>query len=770
MLDRLKLEEGWLTLLLVWVMVILTGLAIHHSDVINGLEVLTLVATGAVLAGFVLAKSRFTEGTAHLFSLVYGLALLTYALGGLLPEQLTWAERIADLLSRQVDWMGKALGQGTSRDGLIFVMQTAAVFWLLGYTAAWYTFRKPRVWRVVLPSGLVLLSVVYYYYGPRPLATYLALYMVVALLYVARTYLVSVERDWRSEAVRYEESIHHRFLQSSFLVASLALALAWFLPAMPANAAVNDALYGTGVNNSWRKFQDNWTRLFSSLRSYGPAANDPFLDSLALGGPRNVANILVMDIYVVEELPYVYWYASSLATYEGGLWSPWPGEKVTQFPDDEPLDLPADLSRKLVSQIVVNYFPNSTTLYGLPEVVASDRQMTVNYNRDENGQIMVASLQARHTLRQGDVYRVQSRVSVADATSLRWASTNYPDWIIEHYLQVPDTLTPETIALAERITAAYDNPYDKAIALRDYLRQNMVYNDQIDAPPPGVEPIHYFLFEGREGYCTYYASAMVMMLRTQGIPARMAIGYTAGDYEEESSFYRVRAANAHTWVEAFFPGYGWIPFEPTASLPVYERPEGEGEGAAFASPSFPGDRDLPQPDFLDELELAALEGRDERPEAGYGAAELAAEEAALAAERRRATIWQVAGAFFVVAAAGVVMFAANKINGQVESNVEKSYGRLESWARWLGIWFQPVHTPYERADLLSSAVPEGETSIRNLTRQFVLQRFGRRRDDEMNFEPRKEWQVLRPILIRHSIKESVARAYRRLRQKDSAGD
>jgi transglutaminase-like putative cysteine protease len=766
MLERLKLEEGWLTLFLIWVMVILTGLAIYHSDVISGLEVLTLVGTGAVLAGFVLAKSRFSDATAHLFSLVYGLALLTYALGGLLPEHLVWSERIVDLLSRQADWINKALGQGTSRDGLVFVMHTAAVFWLLGYSAAWYTFRKPRVWRVVLPSGLVLLSVVYYYYGPRPLAAYLGLYMVIALLYVARTYLVSVERDWRSEAVRYEESIHHRFLQSSFVVASLALALAWFLPAMPASAAVNDALYGTGVNNSWRKFQDNWTRLFSSLRSYGPAANDPFLDSLALGGPRNVSNTLVMDVYVAQALPYAYWYASSLVTYEDGRWAPWPTENKTHFPDDEPLDLPATLSRKLVTQTIANYLPNSTTLYGLPELVASDRQMIVNHNVDENGHILVSSLQARHTLRQGDIYQVQSRFSTADATSLRVASTNYPEWVTERYLQVPGTITPETIALAERLAAGYHNPYDKAISMQDYLRQNMAYNDQIDAPPRDVEPIHYFLFEGREGYCTYYASAMVIMLRTQGIPARMAIGYTAGEYDEEAGFYRVRASNAHTWVEVFFPGYGWINFEPTASLAVYERPEGDAGEAAFASPSFPSERELPELDF--ELEMGLIEDRDDRFGAGLTEAELAAEEAALLASRR-ATAWQMVGAILVVAVAGVVMFAANKINSQVESNVEKSYGRLESWARWLGVWFQPVHTPYERADLLSTAVPEGKTPIHNLTRHFVLQRFARRRDEETNFEPRKEWQVLRPILIRHSIRESLTRAIRRLQQKDPGG-
>jgi hypothetical protein len=177
---------------------------------------------------------------------MYGLALLTYLLGSGLPESMTWQERVFDLFGRQFVWVSKALSQGSSRDGLIFVIHTSAVFWLLGYTAAWYTFREPRLWRVVLPSGLVLMSVVYYYYGPKPLAAYLALYVLVALVYVARTHLVAQERIWRSAAVRYEKDIRFSFLQASFIVALISLGVAWTLPTAQANTTVNDALGETG--------------------------------------------------------------------------------------------------------------------------------------------------------------------------------------------------------------------------------------------------------------------------------------------------------------------------------------------------------------------------------------------------------------------------------------------------------------------------------------------------------------------------------------------
>ena len=165
------------------------------------------------------------------------------------------------MISRQFQWLNKAVGGGTSRDGLIFILQTSGIFWLLGYTASWYTFRKPRVWRVVLPTGIVLLSVVYYYYGAKPLAIYLAVYALLALLYVARTHLVAQEKDWRSASVRYERTeVRFSFLRASFLVAVIALLIAWSAPVLGASATVGDALYGT--SQPWRRFQDHWTRLF----------------------------------------------------------------------------------------------------------------------------------------------------------------------------------------------------------------------------------------------------------------------------------------------------------------------------------------------------------------------------------------------------------------------------------------------------------------------------------------------------------------------------
>jgi transglutaminase-like putative cysteine protease len=734
-------------------MILISALAVMQADLIDGLHIVPLVGSFAILAGLLLAKSRFPANTAHFYALIYGLFVVFYLVGTNLPDDIPWRVRVFDVVNRQLVWLNKAVNGGTSRDGLIFVIQTSAIFWLLGYTAAWYTFRKPRVWRVVVPTGLVLLSVVYYYAGPRPLSLYLAIYVLLALVYVARTHLVAQEKVWRAASVRYERGLRFSFLRAGFLASLLALIIAWSLPTLTANAAVNDALSGT--RGPWREFQDNWTRLFSALRSYGTATSDPYQDTLILGGPRSVGNSPIMDVHVPRQLPYIYWQAIALDTYDNGGWFLTEYDSNLHFPDDGVLNTPFTMSREVITQTVVNYLPNSSFLYGAPEVIGSNRQMFVDAITDDQGSTVISAIRSRFVLRQGDTYQVISRVSTVDAQSLRAASTDYPAWVTDTYLQLPETITPETRELAEELAAPYSNAYDKAVVIQNYLRENITYNDQIAAAPDGVDPVHHTLFVSQEGYCTYYASAMAVMLRSQGIPARIVNGYAQGDYDDASGSYRVRASNAHTWVEAYFPEYGWIQFEPTASIPVVTRPEtatGEG-GDGFVTPLLPPeiDREALLGEGLDGVER----GGDVVGENGLGAG------SGISAFFANFPVWQALGGIVVLALALVVMVAASKLNKRVESDVDKSYNRLGSWARWLGVLFRPAHTPYERADLMAAAVPEGRTSIRNLTQQFVLRQFSQARAYTDGFDPLQEWQVLRPLLLRTVLSKRLQRWQKR---------
>ncbi len=172
------------------------------------------------------------------------------------------------------------------------------------------------------------------------------------------------------------------------------------------------------------------------------------------------------------------------------------------------------------------------------------------------------SLRLPGTLKPGMVYSVVSRALVPDPQRLRAASGQPPAFIRERYLGLPPL--PERVgALARQLAAGQPTAYDRVLAINRYLWTHYRYD--LSIPPqrrPG-DAVDYFLFEERRGYCEQFASAMVVLLRSAGIPARLVTGYTPGTPNPVTGFLEVRNSDAHAWVEAFFPGLGWIEFEPT---------------------------------------------------------------------------------------------------------------------------------------------------------------------------------------------------------------
>jgi hypothetical protein len=146
----------------------------------------------------------------------------------------------------------------------------------------------------------------------------------------------------------------------------------------------------------------------------------------------------------------------------------------------------------------------------------------------------------------------------------------YPQEITEAYLQLPPNLPQKIKQLAERITDGLDNPYAKATAIEHYLRSTYTYSlDKPTLPAPNEDFVYHFLFVDQTGYCDHFSTAMVIMLRSVGIPARWVKGFAPGEVTTPSPSIQtirtveVRAKDAHSWAEVYFPSAGWIPFEPT---------------------------------------------------------------------------------------------------------------------------------------------------------------------------------------------------------------
>lgn len=158
-------------------------------------------------------------------------------------------------------------------------------------------------------------------------------------------------------------------------------------------------------------------------------------------------------------------------------------------------------------------------------------------------------------------YEGSSDVPAATPADLRAVPAKYPEAVLRSYLQLP-TLDRRIKALADQITTGSPNGFDKAANIERYLIGHYAYTLDLSGTH-GEDPLADFLFVRRAGHCEYFASAMTVMLRAEGIPARYVTGFSPGEYNDVGGDYIIRESDAHAWVEVYFPGYGWIPFDPT---------------------------------------------------------------------------------------------------------------------------------------------------------------------------------------------------------------
>jgi transglutaminase-like putative cysteine protease len=173
-------------------------------------------------------------------------------------------------------------------------------------------------------------------------------------------------------------------------------------------------------------------------------------------------------------------------------------------------------------------------------------------------------LESGPTLRAGDSYSVTSREPVPDRTVLANETGPVPAEVRNRYLQVPGSTDDQVVDLADDITAGASSNYEQARAVEQWLEANKEYSLDVDNPRGNL--VNHFLLHSNEGYCTYYASSMAVMLRSQDVPTRMVVGYTSGQRVEKDQWV-VRGTDSHAWVEVYIPDRGWVRFDPTPAAP-----------------------------------------------------------------------------------------------------------------------------------------------------------------------------------------------------------
>jgi transglutaminase-like putative cysteine protease len=196
-------------------------------------------------------------------------------------------------------------------------------------------------------------------------------------------------------------------------------------------------------------------------------------------------------------------------------------------------------------------------------VFTGGRPIHLYLSADEIAIDATGGIRVGQALEPGMVYSVMSLRQDHSAEELRGARGLIPLDVLLQNLQLPDTVTERTRTLAEEITHGAATSYDKVIAVRDYLLAMYPYDYFPPPQAPNTDAVDQFLFVDKRGVCEHFVSAMVVMLRALNIPARLVAGYGSGDYNPFTNYYEVRADDAHAWVEVYFPGVGWVPFDPT---------------------------------------------------------------------------------------------------------------------------------------------------------------------------------------------------------------
>ncbi|HWO25432.1 MAG TPA: DUF3488 and transglutaminase-like domain-containing protein [Kofleriaceae bacterium] len=337
------------------------------------------------------------------------------------------------------------------------------------------------------------------------------------------------------------------------------------------------------------------------LKSRGGLTMAGFSDGVKLGGhgviKYNAAVVMRVEIdprYGSRAAPELHWRGVSFDRYQGGQWSrsrEAPPTRQTleqnQTRDRRVLlwagrALPVPeidrLSGELVRQEVWLEPLDSDVLFG------AGRPRIIEYPHTLRRRKPVIERNDEARLEHGGTvhYTVYSDLETPPPEELRAAVAELPPEF-RAYLQLPPEITPRTRALAAQITAGATNPYDRAVAIQRWLGANLKYTLEL-ADPGRQEAVDFFLFDRKLGHCEYFASAFAILARAVGIPTRQVNGFLGGEWNEYQGYVAVRAGDAHSWAEVYFPGVGdrgtWVTFDPT---PPSERNRLDRGGTGFAA-------------------------------------------------------------------------------------------------------------------------------------------------------------------------------------------
>ena len=704
---KLRFRGGWFALPIYLVVVSMYPLSLQHADWVEISEQFWWIAITGVLVGTLIGNGRMRFPRAILVGSTIGMLMITLSTTFASTGGSSFGDRMTHLAILVNNWITQVLAGEAASDPTVFVLFLAASVWCATFVGSFILARNGRIWDAVIFNGACL--VINVSVALTNLYPDLIVFTLAVLVLLVRIHIVNLQERWTKQNIVPSGEMDWRLLRGGLTWTTVLVIMALVTPRVGAAEVLNGAW--STFEGPYHSVEAEWQRFFAGVSGPSRLQGVSFSDAIRLGQAPNLGDRIV---FYVDAPAAHFWRAVTYDFYTGAGW------RTTESDKADKISLPTT-DRETFQATFDIIVPHSNILFAANEPQKADVPYQFYTGADKS---YSTSLHALNRSQAAGTYTVTSLVSIADKQTLRKVAPTYSDYIKSKYLQLPSTLPQRVKTLAHQVMDNLPNAYDRAEALESFLRSPpFSYSPQVKATPPGRDPVDYFLFDLKQDFCEYFASAMVVMLREEGIPARLVEGFTTGSYDNASNSFVVKEQDAHAWVEAYFPGYGWIEFEPTPSQPPFARLDasassgsdsGDGtiSGDTTTDPNDPnrpnrGDEDLNQGDgggaFSGDTVVAAVRAIDPRP--------------ALV----------LLGLLLLLLMAAVARFQWRfRRYGPIES----AWGKTRLLASYVGYPAHPSQTTYEFASSLGAAIPETHDPVQSLARARVLEQYSANGADE----------------------------------------
>ncbi|HTK08460.1 MAG TPA: transglutaminase domain-containing protein [Ktedonobacteraceae bacterium] len=720
-------EEGWLALLFLAIALYCVVFSIIAAKWVNQSQTLLFTPVVGLLVGLCIAKiPKLPQAILHLAACLLGY-WFSVLLTSLVAFHTSWVVLLAGLRSTLT---GNIASLSSSVSMMVFFFYLAFLCFFLGYFGSWLVYRARLAWLVALVYCSIML-VNLNYLNVNDNHRYLMVVMLGALLLlVARLNLVSQISAWKMEGLHTDRAWMHsitlRFMRVATIITLIVMVFSIILPAQQQTTS-GKAIWNQ-LNGVWNSVAGGRLSALNpgSLSSSGTPSTNFFSDQLTISGNVHLPTGEVL--YYSSDISH---YLQSFAynSFDGHTWKIAPVSLQNQFyaagqilPSQD-ADAPYN---RIGTKVTIELPPGGTKNY----IFAPSQPVDFDVDTQLYSLGGIANAWTQSTpLEKGKSYTVVSNVLAASPESLQQVPlprANMSTWnedqdyhqIASLDLQLPNDLSPTVYTLARQWTQGSTDTYTALRDLESHLSDTNVFTYSIDNPPiPANQDVVDYLLKNKRGYCTYYATAMVMMARILNIPTRMMNGFSRGHYDLQRKVWLVDGSDAHSWVQAYFPGYGWVDFDPTPGYSLH---------ASSITPNptpQPTVRPLPSPSAV------ATPPTQATPPVTKAEPNTSSQQhtgAPLNSFNEMILIWLsvliLLCSFFVFLAALLARWWRNLYANS--TFVTGTFWRFCRIASWVGLAPKGWQTPYEYSRMLRQQLPQGSMPFQHLTELFVRDRWG----------------------------------------------